>query len=350
MTALTLTLPKNWTATAGTDKQGLATITLSEAAPVAAPTEIPAQIDANGAALLKTDTLVNLLVAVATGGTLLIPKGHYSGTGNAPQAMTMTGAGIAATTLDATGCALASGKALVCPMVTGMTIEAMTLMGAACPDNNGAGIRGEGTGISFVANNVLITGCQNGVLTWGSPVLTGCTTENNGAGAIPGADATHEMYFDADAPGQVVTLNQHISTCGMLSTHALKTRALSTVANGGTFSSGGNSNGNIAGSIVDVPDGGLFTATGATFVLKAGSANTLFLGYGEESANNAAAGVLCALRTCVFVDQTGTGGSIQNGGNVPSATLDVTGSTYTGPVAPQISGFATVVGTIVKAG
>jgi hypothetical protein len=51
----------------------------------------------------------------------------------------------------------------------------------------------------------------------------------------------------------------------------------------------------------------------------------------------------------VFTDNSGSGGHIQAGPSNPTAELVLTGCAYTGSVAPQISGFAKVTGTITKA-
>jgi hypothetical protein len=111
----------------------------------------------------------------------------------------------------------------------------------------------------------------------------------------------------------------------------------------------------VAGSVVDTPNGGLVNIQSSTFYLPAGAQNTIFFGYAMENtgaSNNAAVAAGATnvkLQKCVF-DGTGAGvaGVICNGTTVPGAILDVTGSTYVGPTAPKITGFASVIGTLTQ--
>ena len=319
------------------------------APPPPPPPATLSQIAATVNGVAKTDTLANLLTDTPTGGKLILPAGTFAGTGNIPNAITVIGAGMGKTIINGLNVEPSYDKALFVPQVHGTILEKMTLENAAISvalGNNAAGVRDNGAGIGCNLTNVEITGCQDGILTsGGSWNLTGCKIHNNGYGD----GYTHEMYFNDDVPTNTITLTNVTSTQGMLSTHALKSRAGTTHVIGGTYTSGGNSNGNICGSLVDFPQGGVFTASGATFILLNNSANTMFFGYAEENSINLAIGTTATFTNCIFTDETGTGGSIQNGGNIPTATLVLVGCTYTGTVAPNISGFATVTGTITKA-
>ncbi len=292
--------------------------------------------------------LSTLIAATPTGGTLVLPAGTINGTSTIPNACTINGAGMGNTIIDCTGISPTYSKAVLVPLVPGVTISNVTIKGAnisTALGNNAAGVRESGVGDPFTLTNVELTGNQDGILTFADNItLTGGSTHNNGAGD----GYTHEMYINGDTTN-TATLTNWNSTCGLLSTHALKTRAGTTIVSGGTFTGSPDTTGAVGGSVIDVPDAGLFTATGTTFVIASGAANLLFLGYGMESTKNAAIGITVTFNNCVFTDNTGKGGYIQNGTYNPTATIVFNNCTYTGTVAPTVSGFGTVTGVIAKA-
>ncbi len=322
------------------------------AIPVVVPPPPPAtQTTISGAtgSPVTSGTLAAIVAGVSAGGTLTLPAGIIVATAKMSVQMTLAGAGPGVTILDAANLPLDETKAILVLGAGGVVVEKLTLRNAAISaanGNNGAGARDDGPGLTpFIFNNVEFTGDQDGILSnGGSWTLTGCYTHDNGAGN----GLTHEMYFNDDT-ANVVTLNQHISTCGLLSTHALKSRACTTVLNGGTFTGSPDPTGNVAGSVVDIPNGGDFTAIGTTFVLAPGTSNMVFYGYKMETiATNP--GIASVFTNAIF-NGNGVAGEIQcNAANSPTATLDVTGSTYLGAAGPPvISGFASVTGTITAA-
>jgi hypothetical protein len=294
-------------------------------------------------------TLTAVVASMTAGATTALPAATYIGTASINVAGTLSGATTATTIIDGTNIVPTQEKAGLVFTVPGATVENMTIQNfaiSAALGQNASSVRDAGPGIGGTLVNVKSTGNQDGLLTsGGSWNLTGCTFAGNGAGN-PGSGATHEMYFATDT-ANVVTLTNTTAACGPLATHALKSRAKTTRATGCTFTANYTdpTNGGNAGSVIDIPDGGTFTATGCTINLPAGSANTNFVTCGEESANNGAA--IVSMETCVFVDGTGTGGTIVC--SSAGGTINVTGSTYTGTVAPKLTGWATVVGTIAKA-
>lgn len=320
------------------------------AAPIPPPATPPTTISGAtiGGTAHSAATLATLVAATPTGGTLALPAGTFVGTSTLPNACTVTGAGMGKTVIDGTGITPAYSKALLVPLVAGATIKNLTLQNAsivASQGNNAAGVRDNGAGIGFALDTVEVTACQDGLLTFASNItLSNGHTHDNGAGD----GLTHEIYLGGDTTN-TCTLTDWTSTCGPKSTHALKTRAGTTNVSGGTFTGSPDTTGNVGSSVIDVPDGGNFTATGTTFVLAAGAANHNFLTYGEESATNASTGSTVTLTNCVFTDNTGTGGIISNGTYIPAAKLMLSGCTYTGAAPPSITGFASVTGTIAKA-
>jgi len=298
----------------------------------------------NGAAQAPA-TLASLVAATPSGGTLALPAGNFIGTTSIPVPMTIAGAGMGKTIINATNLEPTYDKAVFVPLAAGITVENMSIENAQISTdlgNNAAAVRDNGPGIGFSVVNVEISGCQDGLLTFPSNInVTGCNFHDNGAG-----DAhTHEMYFGGDT-GNVVTLLNTNSKCGAGSTHALKSRAGTTNVTGGTFIGNGDTTGNIGGSVIDIPDGGLASISGSTLVTTAGSANHGFITFAVESNANAAIGDTLTLDNVVFTDNTGTGGIIQSG--LSTATLVLSGCTYTRATAPTIVGWGTVTGAVAK--
>ncbi len=296
--------------------------------------------------------LEKLIAATPSRGTLTLPAGTILGTSAVLNAMTIAGAGAGKTVLSCAGLEPTADKAILVPHTGGVTLSGLTLSGAqisADLGNNAAGIRNSGTsGASYTVTGVEITGNQDGILTSaGNWTLTNCTIHDNGGGD----GLTHELYFADDSVSNVVRLTGCTVTQGLKSTHAVKSRAATTNIAGGTYTSAGNPDDSICGTLLDFPNGGIVNLSDARLVLKAGSAVTGFLGYAMEGtgATNNAIGTTVTLTRCVFVDQTGTGGFIANGKTVPQARLVLSGCTYTGSVPPKITGFATVLGAITAA-
>ena len=291
------------------------------------------------------DTLANLIAATPSGGTLVLPAGTWSGTAPIGTACTIKGAGMGQTIIDATGVSLTRGKGIFVPMVAGVAFANMTLKGAAVSDLNGAGIREDRPGLGWTATNVAFTGNQDGTLTFASNItLNTCSFHDNGA-----HDAhSHEMYFGG-SPDTTVTLNNVTSACGRGSTHALKSRAGTTQVVGGSYTGNPEAEANaVTGSVLNFPDCGVVTVTGAilTVASKGSEPNFVFISYGTESANNAAAGNTVTLANVHLVDRSGSGGLILNGSALPSARLVIgPGCVYDGTKPPQFQGWASVRGS-----
>lgn len=296
--------------------------------------------------------LDKLIGATPAHGTLTLPAGTILGTAAVLNAVTITGAGAGKTVLSCDGLEPTADKAILVPHVGGVTVSGLTLSGAlisADLGNNAAGIRNSGTpGASYALAGVEITGNQNGILSnAGNWTLSNCLVHGNGAGD----GLTHEVDFADDNASNEVTLTNCTVTQGLKSTHAVKSRAGTSHIVGGTYTSAGNPDDSICGTLLDFPNGGVVNISGARLILKPGSAVFGFLGYAMEGtgATNRATGTAVTLTDCVLTDETGTGGFIANGTTVPDARLVLSGCTYTGGKPPKISGFGTVVGTIKAA-
>lgn len=293
----------------------------------------------------KTGTLANLVADLTTGGTLVLPATGIVGTAPINAAGTISGAGQGKTVIDCTGLTPDMSKGVFVPTVPGVVISNMTIKGAAVSDDNGAGVRDAADGIGFTLEGVEVTGCQDGILTFASAiVVSGCYFHDNGAGD----GFSHEIYIGG-SPTNVATLTNTTVAAGVKATHAVKSRAGTTNISGCTLTGSLDTTGNVAGSTVDVPDGGVVSISDTTIATSIDQGNHLFFGYATESAKNLAAGNTVTMTNVVFKDGTGTGGIIQNGTAIPTAKLVLVNCTYTGATAPQIVGFGSVSGTIAKA-
>ena len=302
----------------------------------------------NGAAHAAA-TLQDLVSAIPAGGSLVLPAGTVVGTAHVPVACTISGAGQGKTIIDATGVKPVYGKGVIVPDVAGVVISGITVKGASISTamgENAAGARDGATGVGLTLAGMEITGCQDGVLTFASNIaLKNGTTHDNGAGNA----LTHEIYIGG--PGKnAATFTDWVSKCGALSTHALKSRAGTTVVDGGSYTGSADPVGKIGGSVVNIANGGVVQISNTTITVSAGAANRVFLDYGLEGAENSVVGDTVTLTNVHFVDDTGQGGIIACGAtNYPNATLVLSGCTYTGTVAPSLTGWKTVSGAITKA-
>lgn len=320
------------------------------AQPVAVPAPILTQVSGATIAnsVLSAGTLAVLIAETKAGETLTLPAGTIVGTSEISTACTVSGAGMGKTIIDCTDLTPYSNKGVLVPNAVGVVITNLTIEGAAIPTsmgNNAAGVREMNVGFPFTLKAVEITKCQDGILAFAdNNTFVGGYTHDNGAGD----GFTHEIYLNG-TPTSVETITDWNSKCGLLSTHALKSRSGKTVVTGGTFTGSADTTGKVGGSVIDVPDAGIFEVKGSTLVVSAGAANTLFFGYGMESNKNAATGISATFTDCVFTDLSGSGGQINNGTYNPNAVLTLVGCTYTGTKAPQINGWGQVIGTLTKA-
>lgn len=293
-------------------------------------------------------TLPDLVDRLHYGETLSLPAGTFRGASLVTIACTIEGHP-SGTILDGDGMSPAYNKACLVPTVAGVLIQNLTFQNWHIPASSGGNacaVRQDADGIQINLLGVTIRQCDNGLLTFGASDVTldSCHIHDNGVGA-DGGGATHETYHNG-GPGSVVNHTDCIVVAGAKATHALKSRAEKTVVFGGSYTGNAHDPGGAyAGAVIDVPNGGYVLFSRATLTIPAGDGNTLFLNYGADDDRNPGREV--RFGNAIFHDQSGTGGIILS--HLPDATLDVTGSIYTGDKPPQMIGWANVVGEIVKA-
>lgn len=311
-----------------------ADMTLTLPVPVAPVVTVPA----------ATPTLINgqTLSQQMAAGPLTLSAGTIVGTGLAKS--NVTGAGMGQTIIDGTNLEPTQDKALIVLGANGITISQLTIKNAwinASLGLNAAGLRNADSTIGITASNVEITGCQNGILTDDASSVDFVLDKMNihGCGATGNPGNTHSLYIGGLPTTKCTLTNSVLSGC--IDAHEYKSRCGTTISQNNKFTTGG------FGSCIDCSNGGILNSTDDTFTLPAGAADETFISFAQENTKNAATGHACNITNGVFHDGTGTGGIINSGD--PAAVLTLVGCTYTGAVAPRITGWGQVIGSIAKA-
>lgn len=282
-----------------------------------------------------TQDLINgqtLQAIVDVGGAITLPTGTFHAECKVHIPCVITGNN---TIITGEGGLIVNGKGLFVAE-SSLTLNNIRLTGAKVADSNGAGVRGD------PGSTVIMRGCEvdhneNGVLstTPGTVTIDACNFHDNGHGT--GASGTHEIYIGGD----LLTATASIFKCGMLSTHAVKSRAKKSVIQRCRLIGSPDTTGNVAGSVLDVPDGGDLLVEDTTIEMAIGQANHTLFGYAMESAVNGLKPVV--LRRVHMIDTSGSGGMIIAGNGGTALTLD--GCTYTGTMPPVLSGWTSVTGS-----
>src|SRR5512135_2200616 len=191
---------------------------------------------------------------VAAGSTLMLPSGKIFGTTSIPAASALVGAGMGKTIIDATGLVPYANKGVLVPLVPGVTISNLSIVGAAIPEatvpntlgGNAAGVRDNSRGVGFKLSNVEISGCQDGILAFGSDIeIVGGYIHDNGTGT----GQTHNVYVGFWS-GRNSFILTNLITENCKGGHEIKSRAAHTISFGCHHTTGGD------GAAYDVPDGG----------------------------------------------------------------------------------------------
>ena len=289
---------------------------------------------------LEPGTLARIATSLTPGCTLKLPAGVFLGTAGIAVPSTFVGAGMGKTIIDAGGLAPYNEMAVLVPLVPGVTISDLSIRGASISDKlggNAAGVRDASRGTGFKLSNVEISGCQDGILAFGSDVeISGGHIHDNGSGS----GQTHNVYVGFWTGKNTFRLTNLI-TQNCNGGHEIKSRATHTISFGCHHTTGGN------GAAYDVPDGGQLSISSGSMTLPKDSPDPKFISYAMEANRNAAVGNIVTVTDEVFHDLTGTGGNIIT--HDKTAVLVLSGCTYTGALPPKIIGWGQVNGAITKA-
>lgn len=306
----------------------------------AQPAAAPATGGGTGTGTTGANNLSGLLSRASAGLTITLPTGTVTGVSGISAPAIIQGAPDGSTVLDAAGNRPFQGKGILVPLVSGATIQNLTIQNAqlsAAEGGNGAGIRNGDLGIGFTGRKLRIKGCQNGMLTFAADILI---EDSDLSGNGSGDGYTHNMYFGSG--NGTITLNR-LTSAGCNGGHALKCRTSILRVSGGTYTAGGDA------SAIDLPEGGDHQLDGLTVVMPGGVRNTVVLGYGMENGNATSAGKRLLLSNLVIDNQTGGAVHIMGPGGVWSDSVLVLQGVKAKGVIPDISGFGSVQGSISAA-
>jgi len=291
-----------------------------------------AQIDRN---LATPETLSGLQARVLAGGVLTLPPGKIFGTTELGVSSSLTGSNTGTTILDAMGIPVAKDQGILVVSVPGVTISSLVLTNALIPESAGGNAAGvyAGPGTTVKLLDVEIFNCQDGVRTFRSEVeIDGGYIHDNGSGT----GQTHNIYVGGRPTGFFRLTNLTTASCN--GGHEVKSRAMHTISFGCHHTTGGE------GAAYDVSDGGQLSISNGSMTLPKKAANQNFIAYAMESTKNIGVGNIVTITNEIFHDETGTGGIILSGD--PSATLILSGCTYTGTLPPHLEGWGHVSGEI----
>lgn len=291
------------------------------------PTHTPGQPDV----IADGKTLQEL---VAAGGTVTLPTGKFYALAVISQPTEIIGSN---TVLTAEGLNEIEGKAML-EASTNLTLRGLSLSDSSVPDGNGAAVR-PAPGVTLEMYDCEVSNCQNGIMTsnnTNNTIIDNCYFHDNGAGD----GRTHELYISGN-----LTLTNSVITSGALSTHAVKTRAASTIIKDCTIRGNTSGDWNIAGSVIDISDSGDALIEDSVIESAPGSTINDIIAYGYESATYGVKTMI--LRNVTITDGSGSGGCIAT--NQPTARLQLENCTYTADNPPTFRGWANVEGAFTKA-
>ena len=277
----------------------------------------------------------NLQQLVQAGGTVKLPPGSYLGHCHVTSDVEVIGA---PTSLSAKNITIPNRKAMFEGSAR-VVLRKLNISDVSVPDQNGASCK-PNPNMSLLMEDCDITRCQMGVLTGGGTAkieIYRCHFHDNG----DGDGYSHEIYIGNN---NEFIITDTLSECGDRSCHALKSRAKKTTIRKCVLKGPTNPSGNVAGSVLDLPEGGEALVEDTEIVAIQGTPTETIIGYAVENAN---AGIkTLTLRNVKITDGRGNGGVIitTRGGN-----LVLENCTYTTNNPPRLQGWANVTGQFTKA-
>jgi hypothetical protein len=277
---------------------------------------------------------------VDRGGAVTLPKDHYTEFATVSKPVQLTGA---PTTIDVTGVQISNGKGIF-EANADLELYDFVLRGASVDSNNGCGVRG-GVGVSIKLERVEVTGCEMGLLLAGDEGATidinDCNIFSNG---LQSGGLGHEIYINW--PGETnVTISNSEIVGGPRSCVIIKSRASNTTVKNCSLRGSTSGDGNIAGRVIDIPEGGDALFEDCEIELRATSPTGSILGYCTETVALGAGTV--TLRRCKVIDGRGRGGEFWARANTGCA-LVLENVTYTAQSPPTLTGWASVSGQFTR--
>lgn len=241
----------------------------------------------NGASV--TGTLDQVVGKAPANAVVVLPAMTIFGTSTVAPGVTVQGAGMGQTIINATGVPLSFGKGAFVPLGDGDIFKNMTIKGASVGDANGASVRQNGDGMGFTMDTVEVTGNQDGILTFapangGKILIVNSNFHDNGAGD----GYSHSVYAStggADVTQALLDI-ENTTLSNDNGAHEAKNRFGKGLLVDDTITTGGQ------GSCLDQPDSGSATISGGSCTLKAGADDHVAINWAMESTKNGAGGTL----------------------------------------------------------
>ena len=207
--------------------------------------------------------------------------------------LTLKGSGGMAV-LDATGIDIPNGKAIFVISGNNVVVEQIEFTGADVPDNNGAGIRYEGTG-KLTVKNAYFHDNEMGILTGNlgteEIVIDSCEFHDHGKS---NNGFSHNIYIGRGAKFTMTGSYSHDAYIG----HNVKSRADENyILYNRIFDLDEHSSDRASSYLIDLPEGGLSYVIGNELHQSAKAENTTAISYARENRNG-------PLQTLYFVNNT----------------------------------------------
>ncbi len=270
------------------------------------------------------------VAAAHAGDTISIAAGTYSDCSSIwINNLTIAGAGGALTKIGGTSC---DGKGVLVVYGNNITVRDLTLQNASVPDQNGAGLRAEGT--NLVVARVHFIHNQDGILADG---VTGSTIMvrdslfvDNGYCGSSGQNCAHALYANGVAKLTV----EHSTFRDTQTGHNIKSRAAITEVLDNTIDDGPKGT---SSYLIDAPNGGALTVQGNHMEKGPLSGNPVAISIGEEGVTWPAAPLL--ITDNVFRNDFGSATFVSN---TTSVSAKLVGNTMEGNHTTPLHGPGTV--------
>lgn len=235
------------------------------------------------------------------GDTVEIDAGAYPGDVCAWTADELTLRGVGGYAwIDAAGEA-SGGKAIWVIQGDDTTVEWIEFSGASVPDQNGAGIRQEGTHLTV--NHCYFHDNENGILAGDDPDSDIVVTDSEFADNGYGDGLSHNLYINHVRSLTFQFSYSHHANKG----HTLKSRAASTRVLYSWLTDGADGQGSYQ---IDVPNGGLAVVLGNVIQQGPAADNGAMIAFAEEGATNSEQALYVVNNT--FINDRGSGTFVWN--------------------------------------
>lgn len=202
--------------------------------------------------------------------------------------LTLRGVGAGRPKIDAKG-KDAGGKGIWVQYGQNLTVENVELIGARCPDKNGAGIRAQGKGLTV--RHTRFYDCENGILGGvGEVVIENCEFDHCGHSAQP---ASHSLYISKECTKLTFRFNYSTYTH---EGHLLKSRAVESWVMYNRISDEEGT----GSAVADFPNGGLVVLVGNILHKGPKGQNNRVIAYGMEGVTHEHNGLYVINNTMVF--------------------------------------------------